>query len=90
MPSDPLDRFTVYGRRRTGRLGSDGRALTAGVHADRLLTYDMAASFLVNVCMQHGGEHNIDAVIVRLVKNVDNAATNQVVHRVGQGKAWWE
>jgi hypothetical protein len=85
----PLDVFTVYGRRRTG-VDGNGRVTTAAVTAERLANINMAQAFLTNVMLKHGGEATIDAVIVRLVKGVDDPLTNQVVHRIGQGKGWWE
>lgn len=81
--------WTVYGRRRTGRISADGKVITAGVHADRLATRDEAVSWLMTQCMNHG-PHNIDAVVVKLDHGADVNGERHVIERVGQGRAWWE
>jgi len=81
---EPLT-WTVYGRRRTGVDGT-GKVLTAGVHADRLPTRDMAVAFVMKEYIKYGDA--VDAVVVEMTR--DAHGCRKVIHRVGQGKAWWE
>lgn len=81
--------FTVYGKRSSGLiLPGQTKVGSAGVHADRLPTLEMAQQFLMKVLMKYPG--TVDAVIVALENGQDFPATRSVVHRVGRGKAWWE
>lgn len=84
MTTEPTT-WTVYGRRRTG-VNAEGRVITAGVHADRLPNRDDAIAFIVGLYMKYGDA--VDAVVVEMER--DENGHRRVIHRVGQGRAWWE
>ena len=79
-----LTRWTVYGRRRAD---VRGKPVSAGVHAEKLDSLDAAMLFLTSEMVRGG---HVEAVIVQLDIGVDDPHMRRVVHRVGEGRAWWE
>lgn len=87
MPVNPLTRWTVYGRLRTG-VNLDGRVTTRGFHAEKLTSMEAAVHYVMSGFITHGAA--LDAVVVELKYGEDKHEERTVIHRVGQGKAWWE
>ena len=82
--SNPLTKWTVYGRKQAD---VRKRVVTAGVHADRLDTLAAADAFLTQQIMLGG---YVEAVIVELLYGEDKPHERRVIRRVNEGKAWWE
>ena len=87
MPVNELTRWTVYGRRRVS-VDLSGRIVTAGFHADRLISHEAAIHMCMSGYLKYGDA--LDAVVVELLYGHDKHDERRVIHRVGQGRSWWE
>jgi hypothetical protein len=66
----------------------NGRVTVAPVHAEKLEARDLAIAFVMKLYMQYG--ETMDVVVVELLNGMDVNGERKVIHRIGQGKSWWE
>lgn len=84
-----MTKWVVYGYRTTGLIlpGQKQNLGRAGVHAEHLTSAEQAVLFLTRQVVKFGA--NVHAVVVELPNDVDDC-DRKVIHRAGNGKAWWE